>query len=191
MGTTERIRSFIGARTADAVEPLDTTPVGRVAAALDGAVGRAAGRADPTCRISRRAEWIRAQPGVVRPICHSDEMTEVSVQLLGVIHPLRAEELAPTTLAHTGRPLRNLRANLTVSGDHHNDRVQVELAAAGATSALQGDGCQWRVGKYTSTALDGMSTRLYDVELHEVEPLRATAVELPGVVLNPESYLVS
>ncbi|MFG2569243.1 hypothetical protein ACGFR6_27920 [Streptomyces sp. NPDC048567] len=118
-------------------------------------------------------------------------MTDFSLHLLGAERQFKAESLPSVTSAHTGRELRRVELELRVQGDLQ-DGLESELktAAAPAGQPLQGKDASWLVGDHSFSYTDNARPRMYThrVELQEVEELKASAVEVAGLVLVPIQY---
>ncbi|MFD3307168.1 hypothetical protein [Streptomyces sp. NPDC058694] len=110
-----------------------------------------------------------------------------SLNLLGAVRQVQAEELPSVTSAHTGQQLRRVSLELRVSGDRH-DELEVEIGGAVEPDGhpLEGEGTRWLVSghRYSYTGSGDPQTCTHQLELQEAETLHATAVEIGDLFLD-------
>uniref|UniRef100_UPI003F495658 hypothetical protein n=1 Tax=Streptomyces chartreusis TaxID=1969 RepID=UPI003F495658 len=118
-------------------------------------------------------------------------MTTISLHLLGDFRELRAEELPPTTSAHTGRQLRRVALELRVPAGQSEELDAALKAATGDEGhPLQGADANWSVSdsRYSYTVGARPDVHTYNLELQEAEDLNASAVEIGGFILATTAY---
>jgi hypothetical protein len=94
---------------------------------------------------------------------------------------------------HTGRNLRHLEVELVVDGDEAERQVRLALDEASSvpaslvTDAGEADGT-WTVGETSSSYRDGLPVFHHVLELQEREDLKARALQLANLTLEPYAY---
>lgn len=107
--------------------------------------------------------------------------------------PITLNSSDVTASRHTGRDLRHLEVELVVNGDEPERQVQLALENASSvpvtlfTDAGEADGI-WIVEETSSSYRDGVPVFHHVLHLREQEELKARAIQVAGLTLEPYAY---
>jgi len=115
------------------------------------------------------------------------------IVLNGIELPITLRNSEEKASRHTGRTLRHLEIELVVDGDEAEQQVRLALDEASGVSASlvtdtgEADGT-WIVEETSSSYRDGLPVFHHVLELQEREELKARALQLAGLTLEPYTY---